>query len=162
MGIGLNRGRDVKFAMVFLTAVLLFAGVRASYAVVRIADDHGGRIGTYLDKYHGLRTSGETVIVDGLCASACTIILGMVPRDRICVTPLANFGFHAAWDLDANGRELTNPGATRMLYSMYPSLVRRWIGAHGGLKRQLIFLRGEELMSMYRRCYLDALASSTR
>jgi hypothetical protein len=86
----------------------------------------------------------------------------MVPRDKICVTPLANFGFHAAWDLDANGRELTNPGATRMLYSMYPSLVRRWIGAHGGLKRQLIFLRGEELMSMYRPCYLDAQASSTR
>jgi hypothetical protein len=154
---------DMNFAKGSLAAVLLMlAGVNASHAAIRIADDRGGRIGTYLDKYHGLRTSGETVIVDGLCASACTIILGMVPRDRICVTPLANFGFHAAWDLDANGRELTNPGATRMLYSMYPSLVRRWIGAHGGLKRQLIFLRGEELMSMYRPCYLDAQASSTR
>jgi hypothetical protein len=152
----------MKFATVLLAAALLLVGVRASSAAVRIADDRGGKIGTYLDKYQSLRTSGETVIVDGYCASACTIVLGMVPRDRICVTSRANFGFHAAYDLDANGREVTNSGATRTLYSMYPSLVRRWIAARGGLKPQLIFLRGEELMSMYRPCYLDAQASSLR
>ena len=152
----------MKFATVLLAAVLLFAGMRASYAVVRIAEDRGGRIGTYLDKYHSLRTSGETVVIDGLCASACTIVLGMVPRGKICVTSRANLGFHAAWDLDANGREAINPGATRMLYSMYPSLVRRWIAARGGLKPQLIYLHGEELMGMYRPCYLDAQASSSR
>ena len=69
-----------------LAAVLLLAGVASSQAVVRIADDRGGRIGTYVDKYQGLRTSGETVIIDGLCASACTIVLGAVSHDRICVT----------------------------------------------------------------------------
>ena len=152
----------MKFATFLLAAALLLVGVRASSAAVRIADDRGGKIGTYLDKYQSLRTSGETVIVDGYCASACTIVLGMVPRDRICVTSRANFGFHAAYDLDANGREVTNSGATRTLYSMYPSLVRRWIAARGGLKPQLIFLRGEELTSMYRPCYLDAQASSLR
>jgi hypothetical protein len=152
----------MRFAKILLAVALIFAGARASHAVVRIAEDRGGQIGTYLDKYHSLRASGETVIIDGLCASACTIVLGMVPHDKICVTSRANFGFHAAWDLNANGREVTNPGATRMLYSMYPSLVRRWIGTRGGLKRQLIFLRGEELMSMYRPCYLDAQASSIR
>jgi hypothetical protein len=156
-----GSGRDMKFATVLLAAALLLVGVRASSAAVRIADDRGGKIGTYLDKYQSLRTSGETVIVDGYCASACTIVLGIVPRDRICVTSRANFGFHAAYDLDANGREVTNSGATRTLYSMYPSLVRRWIAARGGLKPQLIFLRGEELMSMYRPCYLDAQASSS-
>jgi len=152
----------MKFVTILLAATLLVAGVRASYAVVRIADDRGGRIGTYLDKYHSLRTSGETVMIDGYCASACTIILGMVPHDKICVTSRANFGFHSAYDLDVNGREVTNPGATRSLYSMYPSSVRRWISARGGLKPQLVFLRGEELMSMYRPCYLDAQASSPR
>jgi hypothetical protein len=152
----------MKFATVLLAVALLLVGVRVSYAAVRIADDRGGKIGTYLDKYHSLRTSGETVIIDGYCASACTIVLGTVPRDRICVTSRANFGFHAAYDLDANGREVTNPGATRTLYSMYPSQVRRWIAARGGLKPQLIFLRGEELTSMYRSCYLDAQASPSR
>src|ERR1700712_2260055 len=110
-----------------LAAVLLLAGVASSQAVVRIADDRGGRIGTYVDKYQGLRTSGETVIIDGLCASACTIVLGAVAHDRICVTSHATLGFHAAWDFGANGRAITNPEATQMPYSMYPSEIRRWI-----------------------------------
>jgi hypothetical protein len=156
----LDWGGDMKFATGLLAAVLVLAGVGASHAVVRIADDRGGLIGTYIDKYHGLRTSGETVIIDGLCASACTIVLGAVPHDRICVTSRANLGFHAAWDFGAHGREVTNPDATLVLYSMYPSPVRRWIAARGGLKPQMIFLRGKQLMSMYRPCYLDAQASS--
>jgi hypothetical protein len=150
----------MKLVTGLLAAVLLLAGLNASHAAVRITDDRGGQIGIYVDKYQGLRTSGETVIIDGLCASACTIVLGAVPHDRICVTSRANLGFHAAWDFGANGREVANPGATQMLYSMYPSQVRRWIAARGGLKPQMIFLRGKELMSMYRPCYLDAQASS--
>jgi hypothetical protein len=152
----------MKFPTGLLAAALLLAGVGASQAAVRIADDRGGLIGTYIDKYQGLRNSGATVIIDGLCASACTIVLGAVPHDRICVTSHANLGFHAAWDFGANGREITNPDATQTLYSMYPSPVRRWIAARGGLKPQMIFLRGKQLMSMYRPCYLDAQASSPR
>ena len=152
----------MKFATGLLAAVLLLAAVGTSHAAVRIADDRGGMIGTYLNKYQSLRTSGETVIIDGLCASACTIVLGAVPHDKICVTSRANLGFHAAWDFAANGREVTNPDATQTLYSMYPSPVRRWIAARGGLKPQMIFLRDKELMTMYRSCYLDARASSLR
>jgi hypothetical protein len=148
----------MKFATGLLAAVLLLAGVGASHAVVRITDDRGGQIGTYVDKYQGLRTSGETVIIDGLCASACTIVLGAVPHARICVTSRANLGFHAAWDFGANRRAVTNLDATQTLYSMYPSPVRRWIAARGGLKPQMIFLRGKQLMNMYRPCYLDAQA----
>jgi hypothetical protein len=158
----LDWGGDMKFATGLLAAVLLLAGVGASHAVVRIADDRGGLIGTYVDKYQSLRTSGETVIIDGLCASACTLVLGAVPHNRICVTSRANLGFHAAWDFGANGREVVNPDATQMLYSMYPSPVRRWIAARGGLKPQMIILHGKQLMSMYRPCYLDAQASSPR
>jgi hypothetical protein len=145
----------MRFAALLLASIILVAGARASYAVVRIADDRGGQIGAYLDKYQSLRTSGETVVIDGYCASACTIVLGIVPRNKICVTSRASLGFNAAWDLDAKGREVTNTGATRMLYSMYPSLVRRWIAAQGGLKRQLIVLRDAELTGMYRPCNLD-------
>ncbi|HET7887084.1 MAG TPA: hypothetical protein VFL62_12725 [Bradyrhizobium sp.] len=146
----------MKLTALWLACViLLFAGLSASHAAMRISDDRGGRIGVYLDKYQGLRTSGETVIIDGYCASACTLVLGMVPRNKICVTPRASLGFHAAWDPDASGHQVVNPGATRMLYAMYPSSVRRWIKAQGGLKTQLILLRGEALMSMYRSCNLD-------
>jgi hypothetical protein len=151
---------DMNFAKVLLVAFLIAAGLNASKAAVRIADDRGGKIGTYLDRYEALRTSRETVVIDGLCLSACTIVLGSVSHDRICVTSQANLGFHAAYDLDANGRVITNREATQMLYSHYPSPVRRWIAARGGLTSEVLYLRGKELMSMYRPCYLDAQASS--
>jgi hypothetical protein len=153
-------GQDMKIVTGLLAAVLLLAGVASSQAYVRIADDRGGRIGTYIDKYQSLRSSNESIMIDGLCASACTIVLGAVSPDRICVTSRANLGFHAAWDFGARGQAVTNPEATRMLFSMYPANIRRWINQRGGLKPRMIFLSGRQLASMYRPCYLDAQASS--
>jgi hypothetical protein len=152
----------MKLVTGLLAVILLLAGVGASHAVVRIGEDRGGRIGTYVDKYQDLRSSGESVIIDGLCASACTIVLGAVPHDKICVTSHANLGFHAAWDFGANGRAVTNPEATQMLYSMYPSAIKHWIAARGGLTPRMIFLRGKQLEAMYRPCLLDAQASGTK
>ena len=149
----------MKFVSGLLAAVLLLAGIGSSQAVVRIGDDSGGQIGTYIDKYQGLRSSGQKVIIDGLCTSACTIVLSSVPHDKICVTSQAALGFHAAFDFGAHGREITNREATRTLLSMYPSRVQRWINERGGLTSHTIYLRGKELMSMYHPCYLDAHAS---
>jgi hypothetical protein len=143
-----------------LAAVILLASVGASDAVVRIAQDTGGRIGAYVDRYQGVRGSGERVIIDGVCASACTIVLGSVPRDKICVTPRARLGFHAAWDLGSGGRMITDPEATQALYFMYPFEIRRWLDQRGGLTPHMIFLSGRELAAMYHPCYLDSQASS--
>jgi|SRR5579863_6339040 hypothetical protein len=135
-----------------LTAAIFFASVGASHAAVRIANDGGGRLGEYLDKYGRLRASGQAVMIDGLCASACTIVLGTISHDKICVTSNATLGFHAAYDFAGNGRTVTNPRATQMLYSGYPSEVRRWISRRGGLTPRMIFLRGKELQAIYRPC----------
>jgi hypothetical protein len=143
----------MKFVRCLLAAALLLAGVGASHAAVRIADDPGGQIGSYVTKFQRLRSSGQSVIIDGLCASACTIVLGAVPHDKICVTSRAALGFHAAYDFGKNGRTFTNREATMMLYSMYPTPVRRWIVARGGLTPQMIFLRGKQLQAMYQPCY---------
>jgi hypothetical protein len=152
----------MRFAKIALVAFLIMTGVTAGHAAVRISDDRGGRIGNYIDRYEAIRTSGETVMIDGECLSACTMVLGTISHDRICVTSNASLGFHAAYDVSADGRPVTNSPATRMLYSHYPSAVRHWIAARGGLKSQMIFLRGRELMSMYRPCYLNAQASLPR
>jgi ATP-dependent protease ClpP protease subunit len=136
-----------------LAATLLLAGASTSLAEVRIAGDQGGQIGRYVDQYEQLRSSGQRIVIDGLCASACTIILAAIPHDKICVTPNANLAFHAAWDFGAQGRAIANPEATRMLYSMYPSQVRHWIASQGGLTPRMIFLRGRQLEAMYRPCY---------
>jgi hypothetical protein len=77
----------------------------------RILDDSGGRIGNYLNKYQALRKSGRGVAIDGTCASACTLLLGVIPHNRICVTPRAAFAFHAAWDLGWTGAQTNAPMA---------------------------------------------------
>jgi len=142
----------MKFATALLVAVLVLAGVGTGHATVRISGDRGGRIGAYVTKFQHLRSSGESVVIDGLCASACTIVLSAVPHDKICVTPRALLGFHAAYDFAADGRTVTDPDATMMLYSMYPMRVQRWIAARGGLTPQMIFLRGRQLQAMYQPC----------
>ncbi len=143
-----------------LAAFFVLAGIGASDAGIRIAQDAGGRIETYVGKYQGVRSSGERVIIDGSCVSACTIVLGTVPHDRICVTSRARLGFHAAWDPDARGRKITNFQATQTLYLMYPVEVRRWIDQRGGLTPRMIFLSGPELANMFRTCYPDSQALS--
>jgi len=150
----------MKYLTALQTAVVLLVGIGASDAAVRIVEDAGGRIGTYVDKYQGVRSSGEIVIFDGYCASACTIVLGTVPHERICVTSRARLGFHAAWDSGSNGRKITNPEATQTLYSMYPFEVRRWIDQRGGLTPHMIVLSGRELAGMFRPCHADSQASS--
>lgn len=138
-----------------LAAAILLGGAGAGHATVRIANDRGGRIGDYVDKYQQLRNSGEFVMIDGYCVAACTIVLGAIPRDRICLTSKAKFGFQAAWDFDANGQRVTNAEATRLLYSVYPSAVKHWIAAHGGMSPHLILLQGNELHALYRACPAD-------
>ena len=152
----------MKLLTGLLAAMLLLAGGATSHAVVRITNDRGGQIGRYVERYEQLRASGQTVIIDGLCASSCTIVLAAIPHEKLCVTRNANLAFHAAWDFGAHGRAITNPGATWMLYSMYPSQVRRWIVSRGGLSPRMIFLRGRQLEAMYRPCYFDARVAVPR
>ena len=155
-----ETGMEMKSLRALFATTTLLAGIGASDAAIRIVDDPGGRIGTYVDRYESVRISGEMVIIDGYCASACTIVLGTIPHDRICETSRARLGFHAAWDPGSNGRKMTNPEATQSLYSMYPFEVRHWIDQRGGLTPHMIFLSGRELAAMYRPCYLDSHASS--
>src|SRR5882724_8712012 len=84
-------------------------------ATVRITRDAGGQIGPYLESLVALRTSGERVIIDGPCLSACTMVLGVIPRERICVTSRARLGFHAAWRPGDNGQPTPSRGGTQLL-----------------------------------------------
>jgi hypothetical protein len=156
----LGSAMAIKCLTALLAAALSLAGVRAGDAAVRIVEDRGGQIETYVEKYQGVRSSGQMVIIDGFCASACTVVLGAVAHDKICVTSRAKFGFHAAWDPGSNGRKISNPEATQALYSMYPFQVQRWIDQRGGLTPRMIFLSGRQLEAMYRPCYRDSRASS--
>ena len=99
-----------------------------------------------------MRESGERVVIDGPCLSACTLVLSMVPNNRICVTPRAILGFHAARSVDPRGRMYAEPEASEMVLDAYPALVRGWIRRHGGLTSRLLLLRGRELAAIYPSC----------
>ena len=140
-----------------LAAILLGAGLAAlmvstASATVRIRGDAGGQIGPYLEAMVAIRGSGEQVVIDGPCLSACTMLLGVIPRERICVTPRARLGFHAAWRPGKKGGQVTSHEATRLLMQIYPQHVRSWIRERGGLSRRMLVLSGRELAAMYPTC----------
>jgi len=135
-----------------LCAALLAAGITPASATMRIAEDRGGQIGHYLQAFTTLRSTGERVVIDGNCLSACTLVLGMIPRSHMCVTDRARFGFHAAWMPDRDGHPVTSTMGTRALWNIYPSSVRHWIVQHGGLSRRMIYLQGRDLAHIVPSC----------
>lgn len=139
-------------SLVLLCAAVLASGVTSASATMRIAEDRGGQIGHYLQAFAMLRSSGERVVVDGNCLSACTLVLGLIPRAKMCATPRARFGFHAAWMPDSDGRPVTSSLGTQALWNIYPASVRRWINQHGGLSRKMIYLQGRALGGIVERC----------
>jgi hypothetical protein len=47
---------------------------------------------------------------------------------------------------------------TQALWEIYPTHVKRWISARGGLSKKMKFLRGRELFNMYPEC-TDGIAA---
>src|SRR5476649_1056117 len=135
-----------------LTAVLCALAAVPARAEVRILGSPGGQVGPFLDLFERVRASGETVVIDGPCLSACTLVLSVVPNDRICVTRRAVLGFHAARSMDRRGRLYAEPEASEEVLEAYPAAVRSWIRRRGGLTSHLLLLRGRELAAIYPSC----------
>jgi hypothetical protein len=91
-------------------------------------------------------------VIDGPCLSACTLVLSVVPNERICVTRRAVLGFHGARSIDRQGRLYAEPEASEAVLEAYPGPVRDWIRRRGGLSSRLLLLRGRDLAAIYPRC----------
>jgi hypothetical protein len=130
----------------------LVAAMFPARAEIRILASPGGAVGPFLEMFERVRQSGERVVIDGPCLSACTLVLMTIPEDRICVTRRAVLGFHAARSMDRRGRMYAEPEASREVQAAYPPPVRDWIARRGGLTSRLLLLRGRELAAMYPRC----------
>src|SRR5262245_44401278 len=76
---------------------------------IDVYDNHGGSAAQYHARWAALAARDVSVRIVGPCQSACTILLGHIPRSKICVTPAARFGFHLARRQDA----------TQMLWNAY-------------------------------------------
>jgi hypothetical protein len=89
-----------------------------------------------------LAPQSVNVQIKGPCVSACTILLGYIPRERICVSSRASLGFHLA----------TPDFVTEDLLRAYPLDIRLWIEQHGGLTHQIIWLQAPDIYGYFRRC----------
>ena len=134
-----------------MLALALLAPLPAT-AEIRILQSPGGAVAPFLDLFEKVRDSGERVVIDGPCLSACTLVLSIVPNERICVTRRAVLGFHAARSVDRRGRLYAEPEASQEVLHTYPAPVQVWINRRGGLTSRLLLLRGRELAAMYRPC----------
>ena len=132
--------------------VLSLLGLAPARAEVRIEASPGGEAGSFVEFFDRVRESGQRVVIDGPCFSACTLVISIVPKSRICVTSRAILGFHAARLVDQFGGEYPAPEATRVVAATYPAPIRSWIKRHGGLTTEPIFLYGRELSAYYPRC----------
>jgi hypothetical protein len=140
------------YRTIYLAAIGYSLLIPPAHADVRILASAGGEVGSFLTLFERVRASGERVVIDGPCLSACTLVLDLVPGDRICVTRRAILGFHAARSVDQQGRMFAEPEASKIVQEAYPAAVRDWIVRRGGLSSRLLLLRGRELAAIYPRC----------
>jgi len=135
-----------------LCMLLLPVSARAD---VRITRDFGGHVDQYKKRYAAIRDRGERVVIDGICNSACTLVLGIVPLNKICVTPRASMGFHQAYydKRYTAGLYVQSYAGTDELMSYYPDTLKGWIEQQGGLARQMKTIRnGVDLWAIIDPC----------
>jgi hypothetical protein len=133
--------------MSWLARCLVFVGLTlwpslAMADTIDISDNHGGSVAQYDARWAGLAAQGVSVRIVGPCQSACTVLLGHIPRSRICVMSNASFGFHLA--------NLASAQVT--LWAAYAPDIRAWINAHGGLTHEFIWMRAPDIFRYFSRC----------
>jgi len=125
-----------------LVAILSLVTSLASAETIEITNDRGGFLFIYQMKWGKLAAQRVNVKIAGPCLSACTILLGYIPRRDVCATSNASLGFHAG----------TFPVITEQLWQIYPEDIRAWINRHGGLTYQVIWMQAPEIFRFLRKC----------
>jgi hypothetical protein len=151
----------MRAALMLVAAVGTLSAPSAD-AMIVISSDRGGLVSDYAARFLGARDSGELVVIDGPCLSACTLVVGMVSRDNVCATPNAVLGFHSAWRPVAGGKHVQSAVASQAMLDVYPTALREWISRRGGLSSTMIFLYGRELAGIVRPCAPAVIASLSK
>lgn len=125
--------------------VLMTSAFGASIAAaetIDVSDSHGGSVAAYSQRWKALAARGVKVRIVGACQSACTVLLGYIPRDHICVMPAARFGFHTAH----------RPDMTGVLWHAYASDIQGWINARGGLTPDFKWMGAPDTYRYFHKC----------
>lgn len=141
----LMRHRQILSSLAATVIGASAAFVPAAHAqgqTINVSDNHGGSVPAYDSRWAAHAARGASVRVVGPCQSACTILLGHIPRNRICVTPAARFGFHTA----------NRQASTDMLWNAYGSDIKSWINARGGLTPAFKWMGAPDTYRYFKKC----------
>ena len=123
-------------------AILCLIASAACAQTIDVYDGQGGVLSSYQMQWATLAARGVKVRIIGPCVSACTVLVGYIPRRNICVMPNAHLGFHWA----------TTEFHTQELWNVYPPDIRQWISQHGGLTSQMLWLQAPSIYRYFRKC----------
>ncbi len=133
--------------VVFVTTAIYSYGApyRTYHKTIRF--DRGGYVLQYALAMKKLERSRGRVRFAGRCDSACTIYLGL-PKSQLCATPASAFGFH----LPYGGSARANKMAKNYMLRSYPSWVRSWLNANGGLTTRIKVMRYADVRGHLPQC----------
>jgi hypothetical protein len=120
---------------------------RQVQSTVEIMDDSGGFVAEYALRLYGILAMKQKVKFAGRCDSACTLFLAL-PTEQTCITEGAYFRFHAPSAPSA----ATAAAVAAYMMRKYPTWVRAWIIAHGGLSDRLITMTYEYANKFMQTC----------
>jgi hypothetical protein len=121
----------------------------------------GGVIAEHVKRWQDLASSGADVEIRGPCFSACTLVVGYIPKERLCFGDYASLQFHRTRDPayapglpeSVSGHALSS---SLWAFSQYPRDIQNWLTARGGVASMTLEfweLDAPELWAMgYRRC----------
>jgi hypothetical protein len=132
----------MSYRHVLVGALLVLLAHPVAAETIEVSDNHGGSVAEYDARWAGYASRGVDVKIVGPCQSACTVLLGHIPRSKICVTPEASFGFHLA----------NLASATATLRGAYQSDITAWIDQHGGLKKDFMWMRAPDTYRFFKKC----------
>jgi hypothetical protein len=127
-------------------AVLLY-GVIAGDIVVQ--SDPGGNVVALYTQYYQEWQAGHRHRIEGACYSACAMRLAF---PSTCVGPRARIGLHKAYYISVFGWKIGSPWGTQYMLERLPPNVVAWVNKKGGLTHDMLYLEGEELDRLVRRC----------
>lgn len=142
-----------KYSLIFLVALLLAnLGLSSAHGggSLLITNDEGGDIAAYKHYWRQVSKKYDRVVIDGPCKSSCTLLLGVIPANRICLTSQGSLLFHAAhkW----GDRNTIGPEPTKIMRDFYPSHIQKWLDANGVQKSLSFTPLPDSLMNGIKRC----------
>jgi len=155
----MRLARILLSVFIFSAGIVLATSGFAASRTIHITHDPGGDLVLYEIKVQVARELKLQVIIDGVCASACTLFAGL-PRSQICVTRRAQFHFHRARLKKPipDGRRILQK-ANRTMFASYSKGVRQWIMQRGGLSNTMLRMQPREVARFFRSCDEQPLVS---